>query len=101
MLVDKDSKRYFTLAAGECPIHELYLPELLARNRGQRLSFSDSLAEAVQSSQAVLVAVGTPPALHWVFTPLPVPITEAFKQPIVTNPLGRFTLHSHCGNSGS
>ena len=21
--------------------------------------------------------------------------------PIVTNPLGRFTLHSHCGNSGS
>ena len=48
MLVDKDSKRYFTLAAGECPIHELYLPELLARNRGQRLSFSDSLAEAVQ-----------------------------------------------------
>ena len=63
--------------------------------------FQTAWPKRSSSSQAVLVAVGTPPALHWVFTPVPVPITEAFKQPIVTNPLGRFTLHSHCGNSGS
>ena len=61
VLVDKDPKRYSALAAGECPIHEDFLPELLARNRGQRLSFSDNIAEAVRSSQAVFIAVGTPP----------------------------------------
>src|SRR5664279_6005887 len=64
VLVDKDPKRYSALAAGECPIHELYLPELLARNRGQRLSFSDNLAASVRPSQAVFVAVGTPPTVN-------------------------------------
>ena len=64
VLVDKDPKRYSALAAGECPIHELYLPELLARNRGQRLSFSDNLAVSVRPSQAVFVAVGTPPTVN-------------------------------------
>lgn len=63
VLVDKDSKRYSALLAGECPIHEAHLPDLLARNRGQSLLFSDSLAEAVRSSQAVFIAVGTPPSM--------------------------------------
>ena len=61
VLVDNDSKKCSALVAGECPIHELHLPELLARNRGQRLSFTDSLVEAVRSSQAVFIAVGNPP----------------------------------------
>ena len=39
------------------------MPDLLARNRGQSLLFSDSLAEAVRSSQAVFIAVGTPPSM--------------------------------------
>jgi UDPglucose 6-dehydrogenase len=64
VLVDKDPKRYAALASGECPIHEAHLPELLARNRGDKLTFSCDLAEAVRSSQAVFVAVGTPPNIN-------------------------------------
>jgi UDPglucose 6-dehydrogenase len=64
VLVDKDPKRYSALVAGECPIHELYLPELLARNRGQRLSFSDNVAASVRASHAVFIAVGTPPTIN-------------------------------------
>jgi UDPglucose 6-dehydrogenase len=64
VLVDKDPKRYSALAAGECPIHEAHLPELLARYRGDKLTFSCELADAVQSSQAVFVAVGTPPNIN-------------------------------------
>jgi UDPglucose 6-dehydrogenase len=34
---------------------------LLDRHRGQRLQFTDNLQEAVRSSAAIFVAVGTPP----------------------------------------
>jgi len=64
MLVDNDIKKCSALIAGECPIHELHLPELLARNRGKRLSFSSNLTEAVRSSQVVFIAVGTPPTVN-------------------------------------
>jgi UDPglucose 6-dehydrogenase len=64
VLVDKDLKRYSSLVAGECPIHEAHLPELLARNRGKRLFFSHCLPDAVRSSQAVFIAVGTPPTVN-------------------------------------
>ena len=64
VLVDNDPKKCSALAARQCPIHEKHLPELLARNRGHRLSISDSLAEAVRSSQAVFIAVGTPPTVN-------------------------------------
>jgi UDPglucose 6-dehydrogenase len=64
VLVDNDPKKCAALVAGECPIHELHLPELLARNRGQGLSFTDNLAKAVQSSQAVFITVGTPPTVN-------------------------------------
>ena len=43
------------------PIHEKFLPELLSRHRGNRLTFSDDLQEAVRQSAAIFVAVGTPP----------------------------------------
>jgi len=43
------------------PIHEKFLPELLQRHRGQRLQFSDNLREATRASEAIFVAVGTPP----------------------------------------
>ena len=59
VLVDNDPSKCSVLLAGECSIHEAHLPELLARNRGQRLSFSGNLTEAVQSSQVVFIAVGT------------------------------------------
>ncbi len=63
-LVDNDPAKYDALVRGICPIHEEHLPELLAKHRGTRLSFADSLAEPVRASQAVFVAVGTPPAVN-------------------------------------
>lgn len=62
VLVDNDAGKYAALARGECPIHEEHLPELLARHRGKRLEFSNSLHEAIRGSEAVILAVGTPPA---------------------------------------
>ena len=59
--VDNDQEKLAALNHGEVPIHEQYLPELLARHRGDRLSFSASLPDAVRASSVVFVAVGTPP----------------------------------------
>lgn len=64
VLVDKDEKKYQALTSGKCPIHENNLPELLARNHGKRLTFSQSLAEPVRKSQVIFVAVGTPPSVN-------------------------------------
>ena len=61
ILVDNDQQKLAALKAGRVPIHEQFLPELLARHRGQHLKFSDDLHEAVRASAAIFVAVGTPP----------------------------------------
>ena len=61
ILVDNDQQKLVALRKGEVPIHEKFLPELLSRHRGQRLTFSDDLKEAVRLSSAIFVAVGTPP----------------------------------------
>ena len=61
ILVDNDQKKLSALQAGEVPIHEEFLPQLLERHRGARLSFSSDLPEAVRASQAIFIAVGTPP----------------------------------------
>ena len=61
ILVDNDQAKVNALKAGECPIHEKFLPELLKRHRGHNLTFSDDLTQAVAASQAIFVAVGTPP----------------------------------------
>ena len=61
ILVDNDQDKLAELKAGGVPIHEQFLPELLARHRGKRLQFSDDLHEAVRASAAIFVAVGTPP----------------------------------------
>ena len=62
VLVDNDPVKYAALVQGACPIHERYLPELLERHRGKKLSYANSLAEAVKKSQVIFIAVGTPPA---------------------------------------
>ena len=60
-LVDSDKEKLNTLKAGVVPIHEKFLPELVARNsRAGRLVFSDSLPEAVGKSLVIFIAVGTP-----------------------------------------
>jgi len=61
ILVDNDERKLSALANGQVPIHENFLPELLGRHRGQRLTFSDDLQDAVRSSSVIFVAVGTPP----------------------------------------
>lgn len=61
ILVDNDQQKLAALRSGEVPIHEKFLPELLNRHRGRRLTFSDDLKEAVRLSSAIFVAVGTPP----------------------------------------
>jgi UDPglucose 6-dehydrogenase len=61
ILVDNDQSKLTALRNGQVPIHEKFLPELLTRHRGKRLTFSDDLKEAVRLSAAIFVAVGTPP----------------------------------------
>src|ERR1700726_3302657 len=61
ILVDNDQPKLEALRNGQVPIHEKFLPELLTRHRGQRLTFSDDLTEAVRLSSVIFVAVGTPP----------------------------------------
>ena len=61
ILVDNDQEKLSSLRNGEVPIHEKFLPELLTRHRGNRLTFSDDLKQAVGISSVIFVAVGTPP----------------------------------------
>jgi UDPglucose 6-dehydrogenase len=59
--IDKDSKKISALNAGEIPIYEPGLGELVRTNVEQgRLSFTTALSEAVAEADAVFIAVGTP-----------------------------------------
>ena len=48
------------LSAGEVPIHEPGLPELLVRNR-ERLTFTTDLDELLAGARVVFICVETPP----------------------------------------
>lgn len=59
--VDIDADRIARLQAGEIPIYEPHLAELVVRNAGQgRLSFTTDLSAAVAGAAVVIIAVGTP-----------------------------------------
>jgi UDPglucose 6-dehydrogenase len=60
--VDNVSEKVKMLKAGQVPIHENLLPELLQRHLGNRLHFSDDIVTSVQASEAVFITVGTPPS---------------------------------------
>ena len=60
--VDNDQEKLACLLRGDIPIHEKFLPELINRNRGERLRFSGDLAQVARWSSAIFIAVGTPPA---------------------------------------
>jgi UDPglucose 6-dehydrogenase len=77
--VDVDAAKVERLAAGEVPIYEPGLEELVASVR-DRLHFSTDLAPAVERARLLFVAVGTPPtysgdadlsAVHAVIDALP------------------------------
>jgi UDPglucose 6-dehydrogenase len=61
ILVDNDQQKLEMLKNGQVPIHEKFLPELLERHRGRSLTFSADVRTAVEASEAVFIAVGTPP----------------------------------------
>jgi len=59
--VDKDQSKIDTLNAGRIPIYEPGLEELVRRNgHEERLTFTTELGSAVQTSEIVFIAVGTP-----------------------------------------
>ena len=59
--VDRDADKIDCLLAGEIPIYEPGLEDLVERNMAAgRLSFTTDLAQAVPASDAVFIAVGTP-----------------------------------------
>jgi UDPglucose 6-dehydrogenase len=59
--VDKDQSKVDMLNAGQMPIYEPGLEEMVRRNdREDRLSFTTDLPAAVQASHIVFIAVGTP-----------------------------------------
>src|SRR6478672_285636 len=58
--VDIDADKVARLKAGEVPIYEPGLEELLQRN-AERLHFSTELGDALEHAQLLFVAVGTPP----------------------------------------
>ena len=59
--VDKDAARIAALKAGEIPIYEPGLDNLVERNmRAGRLAFTTELAEPVAQADLVFIAVGTP-----------------------------------------
>jgi UDPglucose 6-dehydrogenase len=57
--VDNDEARIKLLREGGVPIFEKHLPELLSRHR-DRVCFTTDLGMAVEQSEAVFIAVGTP-----------------------------------------
>jgi len=63
-LFDNDPAKQALLRKGLSPIHEKYVPELLQRHLGSGLSLADSLAESVAQSEAIFIAVGTPPSIN-------------------------------------
>lgn len=59
--VDNDAAKIAALQDGQIPIHEEHLEELLRRQKKDTLTFSTSLSDAVRASEAIFIAVGTPP----------------------------------------
>ncbi len=60
ILVDNDREKFAALQAGQVPIHEKFLPELVQRHRGGKLQFSDDIRETVRVCEVIFIAVGTP-----------------------------------------
>jgi len=60
--VDNDEKKIKTLKKGQVPFYEPGLEDLLQKNiKAKRMHFTSNLAEAVESSLVIFIAVGTPP----------------------------------------
>ena len=58
--VDNDEAKVKMLRQGGVPIYEEHLPELLGKHLGRGVEFTSNLTDAVDCSEAVFIAVGTP-----------------------------------------
>ena len=59
---DSDDSKIRKLNAGEVPIYEEHLDKVIeVARRAKKLSFTNSVAEAVRASDAIFICVGTPP----------------------------------------
>ena len=58
--VDNDEAKVATLRKGGVPIYEQHLAELLARHLNRGVDFTSDLGAAVEASEAIFIAVGTP-----------------------------------------
>lgn len=62
MLVDNNKDKVNKLKKGEVPIYEPGLDDLIKKNvKAGRLSFTNSLKDAVKKSEVIFIAVNTPP----------------------------------------
>lgn len=60
--IDIDENKISMLNSGEVPIYEPGLAEMLKRNiKNNRISFTTSLKDSLDKTDAVFIAVGTPP----------------------------------------
>ena len=58
--VDNDESKVRTLRDCGVPIYEHHLPDLLAKHLGRGVNFTTDLGAAVEGSEAIFIAVGTP-----------------------------------------
>jgi UDPglucose 6-dehydrogenase len=58
--VDNDEAKVSSLRQGGVPIFEEHLPELLAKHLNRGVEFTTDLGAAVEASEAIFIAVGTP-----------------------------------------
>jgi UDPglucose 6-dehydrogenase len=59
---DSDDSKIRKLNAGEVPIYEDHLDKVIdVARRAKKLSFTNSVAEAVRAGDAIFICVGTPP----------------------------------------
>lgn len=62
-VIDRDEEKIGSLQQMQVPFYEHFLLELIRKHAGKQLHFSTDLVMAVGKSEAVFIAVGTPP-LH-------------------------------------
>jgi UDPglucose 6-dehydrogenase len=60
LCVDNDEAKVSQLNSGNIPIFEEHLPDLFRKHHMRRVEFTSDLRRAVETSDAIFVAVGTP-----------------------------------------
>jgi UDPglucose 6-dehydrogenase len=61
--LDSDESKIATLRAGQTPIYEPFLTDLLQEAKGN-IQFGTDYAEAMQGAEVIFIAVGTPPSAN-------------------------------------